>query len=333
MNTRYLLSFGLLSFIIFPLKSLAFTDITIADHLYPDTTYLEQHEVFKGYDDGSFGRNRLINRVEALKTILTAAEAEIAEQYDGVKDFSDVPAGIWFEKYVKHSAANGIVSGDADGDTFSPNRNVNKAEFLKMLMLAFEIDPTQYDLSDITIKDTPDEIWFAPYMKFGVKFHIFSLDSNGNGNPGKELTRGEVAQLIFSMLRQGRGLEPQTLLNLAEIHLIKALEFIDKEDIPTASLLVSISEKYATYSLEILPENAIVQSADKIVSSLKSLVGAYASMNSKQYDDAVTNAKQSWQSADESFVLNAANKNLSDKIKSIAASMADKARNQKASSE
>ena len=327
---KFVFSFIFTSTLVFvPTTGLAFSDITISDPIYPDTTYLEQHNIFKGYDDGSFGRNKLINRAEALKTILTAAEVKLPEELPAAS-FSDVPRDTWFTPYVDYAASKGIISGDGNSTQFSPGRTVNKAEFVKMLMKAFDIDPKKYDLSEIKVNDVPDEVWFAPYMKFGIKFKVLTLDESGNINPGKELTRGDSAQLIFSMLRRGKGLKPQTLLNLAELHLIKSLEFIDKGDIPTAALLISIAEKYSAYALEILPENNVVQSAEKVVSALKSIVGAFASKQNAKYDDIIANAKQAWKMADESFKLNANNKNLSEKIKKIASSMADKARAAKA---
>lgn len=46
--------------------------------------------------------------------------------------FPDVPAGAWFHGYVMSIKDWGVVSGNDDG-TFAPERNINRAEFAKML--------------------------------------------------------------------------------------------------------------------------------------------------------------------------------------------------------
>ncbi len=317
----------LLAGIALPLSTFAFSDITINDDYYDSTTYLEAVEVFKGYDDGTFGRDKTINRAEALKTILTAAETELPETT--TDRFNDVPADIWFAPFVNFSASKGIVSGDDATGLFSPGRNVNKAEFLKMLMLAFEVDPEQYPIiTDVVINDVAEGVWFQPYFQFAVKFNILLVDADGNVNPGLELSRGEASEILFSMVRQGKGLKPQALLNLSELHLLKAVEFMEQDAISTAQILVDVARQFSTYSLEMLPENKIVQSADKVIEAMKLLTTTYAMGAEGKLKEVIDTSKVAWAKADESLKLNPQNKILTDKIKNIAASIADKARAQ-----
>lgn len=310
-----------------PLSSFAFSDITILDEMYDSATYLEAVEVFKGYEDGTFGKDKTINRAEALKTIITAAELELTESTD--QRFSDVPSDIWFAPFVNYAAGKNIVRGDDATGLFSPERNVNKAEFLKMMMLTFDVDPAQYPIiTDIAINDVPTGIWFEPFFKFAVKFKILEVDAENNINPSQELSRGQAAEILFSMIRQGKGLKPQVLLNLSELHLIKAVEFMEQEAISTAQILVDVSALFSQYSLEMLPENKIVQSADKVIKAMKLITTTYEMGAKGELDNVIATAKLAWQTADESFVLNPQNKVLSDKIKEISANIADKARAQ-----
>ena len=161
-----------LAILALPPSTKAFSDVTIGDTLYAPTTYLEQIKVFKGYEDGSFGKDRIINRAESLKTILTAAEHEVPEQI--ASKFTDVPADVWFGPFVNYAADLEIVSGDADTGQFAPARTVNKAEFLKMLLKAFEIDPANFTL-EASAADVPQDAWFAPYLQFAVQFNVITL--------------------------------------------------------------------------------------------------------------------------------------------------------------
>jgi len=301
----------------------------INDDYYDSTTYLEAVEVFKGYDDGTFGRNKTINRAEALKTILTAAEIEIEAVSE--QKFNDVPAEIWFAPFVNHSANQGIVSGDDTTGLFSPGRNVNKAEFLKMLMLSFDVDPADYPvITDVTLNDVPEGIWFEPYFKFAVKFNILEADSEGNVNPGEELSRGKASEILFSMIRQGKGLKPQVLLNLSELHLLKAVEFMEQDAVSTAQVLVDVAGLFSMYSLEMLPENNIVKSADLVIEAMKLITTTYAMGANGDLDSVISTAQSAWAKSEESLQLNPQNKVLSDKIKAIAESIASKAREQQA---
>lgn len=322
--------FALLSLLFFPLTTLAFSDITINDETYDSTTYLESVGVFKGYEDGTFGRDKTINRAEALKTILTAAETPIPDTAL-TGSFEDVPEGIWFAPFVNHSADLGIVKGDDATGLFSPGRNVNKAEFLKMMMLAFEIDPSQYPIiKDTKVQDVPEGIWFEPYFQFAVKFKILTLDGEGNSNPSEMLSRAGASELLFSMIRQGKGLKPQELLNLSEIHLLRAVEYMEQDAVSTSTILVNIAGLYTQYGLEILPENNIVQSANKVVEAMKSVTQTYAQGAEGNLDEVIRLSQDAWAKSDESLQLNPQNKVLTDKIKEIAEGIAAKARAQQA---
>ena len=49
------------------------------------------------------------------------------------QNFPDVREGVWFYPYVMEIAGWGVVDGNDDG-TFAPARNINRAEFSKMLV-------------------------------------------------------------------------------------------------------------------------------------------------------------------------------------------------------
>ena len=316
--------FGLMVLLgLIPTMAFAFTDITINDPYYPATTYLQQVDVFKGYADDSFGRDKLINRAEALKTIFVATETDLGEVTPA--SFPDVPGDAWFAPYVSQAANASIVSGDAGTGNFAPGRSVNKAEFLKMLTKAFEIDPAEYELTT-TANDVPVDAWFAPYMNFALQFDIIQPDGANNASPSKELTRAEVAEIIFEMLNQGRGLDAQTLLNLTEVHLIKSLEFLEQGDIATSAILVATAERFSTYSVKVMPKNNIVLSANKVVESLKAIVSAYTAGQDGDLSGVIASAKKSFADAEESLTLNPKNAVLATKLKTIAGKLASDAR-------
>ncbi len=303
----------------------AFSDIQITNPIYMSTTYLSTVKVISGYDDGSFKPDNIINRAEALKLILVATDEEIKPIE--ISKFKDVPKDAWFAKYINYAADKEFVSGDDATGLFVPDRTVNRAEFLKMLIKAFDIDTSKYVLNVVS-KDVPEDAWFASYINFATKFQIMDRDAEDKSYPDKGLTRGEAAEMIFKMLKKGQGLDPQILLNLTEAHLLKTLSFIEEGNITSAGLVVTMAEKFAYTTSTILSvsKNKVVLGAIKTAESLKHLVGAYSAGASGRLADVVTAAKSSFKAAEESLKLNPKNEEMINKIKNLASSLATKAR-------
>ena len=87
--------------------------------------------VVGGYEDGTFGPDAEINRAEALKILLEAAEVSLTA---AAADFPDVASDAWYAKYVNYAAANEIVGGYSDG-TFGPDRSITRGEVAKVVSL------------------------------------------------------------------------------------------------------------------------------------------------------------------------------------------------------
>lgn len=322
---------AVLSFV-FPALCGAFPDVQIQNWQYKSVEYLNAKKIIKGYPDGTFKPEKNVNRVEALKLILAATEKNLQTE-NTQNPFPDVPSESWFFPYVSYASAQNIVKGDAQTGLFSPAREVNKAEFLKMLLLAFDIDPLKFSTSEIEINDVSESDWFAPYLKFAVKFEIIKKDDQGNGNPGKILNRGETAQIIFNILKNGKGLDPQTLLNIIESRLIVSVNHLEKADLFGSSTNASVANDFSEILISFLPENNVVQAADKIAKALKSLIGAYVAGQNGLSEDVITASKQAWQWADESLQLNPSQEGITTEIKKFAESMANKARAEQKSQE
>lgn len=324
MFKKSLLIFGSSFFVPLLTTNAQFSDVLKNDPQYMSIAYLTEQNIFNGYEDGTFKPDNKINRVAALKTILIAAESKINEALTG--KFLDVPTDQWFAKYVESAATLGIVSGDAKTGMFNPGREVNKAEFLKMLLKAFEIDVSEYTVNHIAINDVPQEAWFAPYFQFAHKFGILKEDADNNVYPGKILTRKESAKLIFAIMDKGHGLSPQKFLNLTEKHLIDVVASIEETKISKAGMSIIAAESFINKTVKMLPDNEIVLSAEKITKSLKNLVGAYSAGENSRPEDVVTSSKLAWKLADESLALNPKQEKIVSEIKQLSGELANKAR-------
>ena len=305
-----------------------FTDVKVdKSPYYASIQYLTEVGVFDLKE--KFNPESLIHKDAALKTILKASDKKIPEKATKKLNYTDVPQDSWVAPYVEVGLDSQMLTFNEKNPLFNPTQNVIMASFLKMLIVGFDIDISKYKLTDIKIADVPDDAWFSGYAKFAVKFDIIKKDKDNKIHPGKELTRGEVADLIFTILERGRGLVPQKLLTVSEKNMVSTIEALEKNEIIKAGFFISISENFINKIAKLLPDNKVIKSALKISNSLKSLVGAYAAGQNARPEDVVKASKNSWSLADEAAKLNPDAvdlNNLSVEIKNLASALASKAR-------
>ena len=82
----------------------------------------------------------------------------------------------------------GIINGY--GDTFLPENNITRAEFIKILCMSFGASASgESEFEDVNAND-----WYAPYINAAYKMGI-AQGSNGKFNPNVQITRQDAATL------------------------------------------------------------------------------------------------------------------------------------------
>jgi hypothetical protein len=163
--------------------------------------YLHERGIVSGFADGSFGPRLSINRAQAAKILLLAAEKPIFNMRN-VGIFTDVPDGQWYTQYVLSAAMHQIINGYLDR-SFRPGNTINTAEFLKMLALTFDLPaymPHAY--TDVFAVD-----WFNRYAGAAQSYRLFPLRPEGKLQPTQWITRQEAAIAVYQILKT----EPKTL--------------------------------------------------------------------------------------------------------------------------
>ncbi|MBD3327830.1 peptidoglycan DD-metalloendopeptidase family protein [Candidatus Peregrinibacteria bacterium] len=168
-----------------------------------------------GLFDGTFGVDKPVTRAQAAKWIKIAYGAESVKPDNA--SFLDVEKDKWIFPYVetmgvyppKPSAINKMHSCKEGGLYYCPDKQINRAEALKMVVTAFypadfiKVFNDNFWLGTVThavslVTDfedvNPSDDWFAPYVYFGVirgfvakKDHFY---------PEREITRAEFAKWI-----------------------------------------------------------------------------------------------------------------------------------------
>lgn len=114
--------------------------------------------------------------------------------------FSDVDAGHWANAAISSLTERGIISGRGDG-VFEPESLVTRAEFLKLLVSAFDLLDTTAScaFSDATLDD-----WYYPYVASAFQQGICMGYPDGSCGASQTLTREEMATLTYRLLLSQR---------------------------------------------------------------------------------------------------------------------------------
>lgn len=155
---------------------------------------LYRRSVIGGYPDGEFKGYRDVNRAELAKFLLLA-RYEYINDVKNNGQFPDVLEGEWYVKFVVQAALLGIINGYPDG-LFRPATTVNTAEFLKMITLTFDLETNL----PYTYTDVPKDAWYAAYAGMAQQYKMFPYRGDQQLDPGKKLTRDEVAIAIYQYL-------------------------------------------------------------------------------------------------------------------------------------
>ncbi len=157
------------------------------DHQYETAIeYIADLGIVEGYDDGTYQPDAKINRAEFTKIIINSVYDEDTIESCALPTdvFEDFDHEEWFTPYVCVAHENSIIQGYDDG-TFKPNNPINFVEAAKIVVIAFGYETEEAD------------VWYEPYVEV--------LEDNqavpsSIGNNDKEITRGEMAEIIYQML-------------------------------------------------------------------------------------------------------------------------------------
>jgi hypothetical protein len=302
---KKLLSAVMIASVIFPAATFAqekgFSDVALSHPNFVAISYLKNEGVIKGYDDGSFKPEQLVNRAEALKIILEGNKVEIPEVSDIAETgFSDVAFADWFSKYVVAGKNLGIISGNPDG-TYAPARNVARSEFIKILLNTNGFNPEKWQGQQL-FSDVPADAWFTPYMNYAGQAGLVTADENNNLDPSKQLTRAEVAEIYYLMTVIRNGGDSQFLLNQAETQMAQIEIYISAQDPISAKRAAELSVDMTQQAYKNIPDNNVVLGAAKLARAYDYLVNAYVSALQQQSqlstdwaNQAIAKATEAWE--------------------------------------
>ncbi len=183
-------------------KKVFFSDITIGSPYLVQLKYLHTQGLIDGYENGMFQPKKLITRAEAA-TMLERALLDEETKSDTTTRFSDVPQDHWAHETISHMAEKKIIKGYKN-EEFKPNQTINRAEAIKMVIVAEQIKSPKLTLptnSKSSFKDMKGTEWFAPYIEAANSRTMLTYSTKMLIYPADQVTRGEFADLVYRAIR------------------------------------------------------------------------------------------------------------------------------------
>lgn len=122
------------------------------------------------------------------------SNVNIDKMYPVVKEsnFSDTKEH-WANEPIKFLADRGIISG-MNEESFEPNKNITRAEFITLLAKMDNININKYKTE--SFKDVASNAWYNPFVDWAVKTGISSGISEEKFSPESPISREQMAVMI-----------------------------------------------------------------------------------------------------------------------------------------
>lgn len=194
---------------------ITFQDVSASEWYYTAVdTVVNDLKLMSGYDKDRFGPKDSLTR-EQFVQILFNMSGENASDYTGKSSkFEDVNTGAWYGPAVVWAEQKGVTSGTS-ATTFGTGKTVTReqmAVFMRSYCELMGYEPVGDRVaSPYGDADTADA-WASDAVEWSRKAGLFMGDQNGNFQPTKKITRGEVAQVIVNFYSNAHDYDSSNLV-------------------------------------------------------------------------------------------------------------------------
>jgi len=174
----------------------------------------ESHEKYlDGTPSGAFQPSAVLTRAQAANLLYGLIEQPPAGDWQ----FTDIPAGAWYERAAKSLAWAGILPDDGSG-RFRPNEPLTRKECAVMLAGFLEPATASYRFTDM-----PPESPEAGAAACAAAHGLFSADETGAFRPDSPMTRAETAVVFNHLL--GRTPDAAELARMPQMRVFPDVNF------------------------------------------------------------------------------------------------------------
>lgn len=119
---------------------------------------------------------------------------------DAAMPFKDLSVVKWAWESIAYLKDKGVIEGNGNAE-FLPDNNITRAEFVKMLVRAFDITSEGED----TFDDVSSSDWFYEFVKTAKNSGMINGNENNEFMPSDFVTRQDAAVMIFRCLNMNEA--------------------------------------------------------------------------------------------------------------------------------
>lgn len=149
-----------------------------------------------GYEDGTFRPDNNMSRAEAAAIFARLISEKKDEKISGKSNFNDVSKNEWYSDYIGYLSKYGIIKGYSD-NTFRPNDNVTRAEFVAMTV-RFNALFNEIKKGSYTVKytDVASNYWAYSDIAYAKNVGWLNGYADGSFKGDNAITRAEVVTVV-----------------------------------------------------------------------------------------------------------------------------------------
>ncbi|MFC1748056.1 beta-propeller domain-containing protein [Pseudomonadota bacterium] len=145
-------------------------------------------------------------------SMFVSSSISFAQDSDDV--FTDVQTWDLNAEAIQTLKDNGVVDGYPDG-SYQPYREINRAEFTKIMMeAAYGYDPNNdfsaediYSSAGLSFSDIENNAWYIPYLRKAVEANVIDGYPDGTFKPGDNINFAESSKIIANSFGLDLGTE------------------------------------------------------------------------------------------------------------------------------
>ena len=142
--------------------------------------------------------NTTLEGPEALTKSVVVEVVEKPDPKPEIKDtskiYKDIPTKIWYKQYVDYAVAYGIFTGTSQ-DTFSPNSNITRAQFVQVLANLEGVDTSNRNVKT-QFTDVPAKKWYTAAVKWASENKVVNGMGDGTFAPDANVTREQMCLML-----------------------------------------------------------------------------------------------------------------------------------------
>jgi len=184
-----------------------FSDVPPNHWAYEAIMDLVRKGILSGYPDGTFRPDNPVKRSETAVILTKVFKIDLITPDRG--SFIDVSNTHWAYGYIEVIGKTKLMSDSVESGRFRPEENLKRIEFvpisvkaLGMKMFADNINEEEKTKTIMVFSDASQvPIWARGYLTIAIKAQIVSGYPDKTFRPRNNITRAEIAVLIYNMLK------------------------------------------------------------------------------------------------------------------------------------